>query len=180
MISVNPDWEDGHFYIGKYYDKIITTLLEDKHDKERINPAKQWSEFFCSVPYPLPPPPLPTTTLGNGQYLKVTLIHKASVRIHLFYSSLILQHKRLNPPLLKIQLWEFIIEPTLLPHRVMDKIHLHGSPKIQNTTNIKTFPHTVFRCYWIYKSHHLLRFLTKWYFKKTGFLEKGGQANCNS
>lgn len=57
VISVNPDWEDGHFYIGKYYDKIITTLLEDKHDKERINPAKQWSEFFCSVPYPLPPPP---------------------------------------------------------------------------------------------------------------------------
>nr|XP_034325117.1 serine/threonine-protein kinase ATR isoform X2 [Crassostrea gigas] len=42
VISVNPDWEDGHFYIGKYYDKIITTLLEDKHDKERINPAKQW------------------------------------------------------------------------------------------------------------------------------------------
>eukprot|EP00105_Crassostrea_gigas_P035567 XP_019919715.1 PREDICTED: serine/threonine-protein kinase ATR-like [Crassostrea gigas] len=33
VISVNPDWEDGHFYIGKYYDKIITTLLEDKHDK---------------------------------------------------------------------------------------------------------------------------------------------------
>lgn len=24
----------------------------------------------------------------------------------------------------------------------------------------------MFRCYWIYKSHHLLRFLTKWYFKK--------------
>lgn len=69
MINVNPDWEDGHFYIGKYYDKIITTLLEDKHDKERINPAKQWSEFFCSVPLPLPSP----TTLGNGQYLMVTL-----------------------------------------------------------------------------------------------------------
>lgn len=57
--------------------------------------------LFCALPLA---PPLPTTTIGNGQYLKVTLIHKASVRIHLFYSSLILQYKRLNPPLLKIQL----------------------------------------------------------------------------
>ncbi|XP_062573409.1 serine/threonine-protein kinase ATR-like [Saccostrea cucullata] len=42
VINVNHDWEDGHFYMGKYYDKIITTLLEDKHDKERPNPSKQW------------------------------------------------------------------------------------------------------------------------------------------
>nr|XP_022332154.1 serine/threonine-protein kinase ATR-like isoform X2 [Crassostrea virginica] len=40
VISVNHDWEDGHFYMGKYYDKIITTLLEDR--QERPNPSKQW------------------------------------------------------------------------------------------------------------------------------------------
>lgn len=40
VISVNFDWEDGYFYIGKYYDKIIITLLEDKYDKERINFVK--------------------------------------------------------------------------------------------------------------------------------------------
>jgi serine/threonine-protein kinase ATR len=40
VITVNHDWEDGHFYIGKYYDKIITTLLED--NKEKPNPSKHW------------------------------------------------------------------------------------------------------------------------------------------
>lgn len=37
--------------------------------------------LFCALP--LAPPPLPTTTIGNGQYLKVTLIQNAAVRNYL-------------------------------------------------------------------------------------------------
>ena len=35
VIEVNPEWEDGHFYLAKYFDKIMTTLIEDKDDIAR-------------------------------------------------------------------------------------------------------------------------------------------------
>lgn len=40
--------------------------------------------LFCALLLPFPLlPPLPTSTLGNGQYLKVTLIQNAAVRNYL-------------------------------------------------------------------------------------------------
>ena len=35
VIEFNTEWEDGHFYLAKYFDKIMTTLIEDKDDISR-------------------------------------------------------------------------------------------------------------------------------------------------
>ncbi|XP_060578307.1 serine/threonine-protein kinase ATR-like [Ruditapes philippinarum] len=32
VIEVAPDWEHGYFYLGKYFDKIMTALVDDKDD----------------------------------------------------------------------------------------------------------------------------------------------------
>ena len=32
VIDVSPDWEDGYFYLGRYFDRIMTTLVDDKED----------------------------------------------------------------------------------------------------------------------------------------------------
>lgn len=36
VIEANMEWEDGHFYLARYYDKIMTTLID-----ERDRPEKQ-------------------------------------------------------------------------------------------------------------------------------------------
>ncbi|ESO92356.1 hypothetical protein LOTGIDRAFT_190706 [Lottia gigantea] len=43
VIDVLPNWEDGHFYLANYYDKIMTTLIDDKD-----RPDKQ-GEFILHV-----------------------------------------------------------------------------------------------------------------------------------
>ncbi|XP_060075850.1 serine/threonine-protein kinase ATR-like, partial [Ylistrum balloti] len=45
VTDVYPDWEDGHFHLAKYYDKIMTTLLEDK---DKPDPSRQ-REFIHHV-----------------------------------------------------------------------------------------------------------------------------------
>ena len=35
VIEVNPQMEGGYFYLAKYFDKIMTTLIEDKDDISR-------------------------------------------------------------------------------------------------------------------------------------------------
>ncbi|WAQ99000.1 ATR-like protein [Mya arenaria] len=32
VIETDPEWEHGHFYLGKYFDKIMTTLVDEKND----------------------------------------------------------------------------------------------------------------------------------------------------
>ncbi|XP_045160246.2 serine/threonine-protein kinase ATR-like [Mercenaria mercenaria] len=32
VVDVAPDWEHGYFYLGKYFDKIMTALVDDKDD----------------------------------------------------------------------------------------------------------------------------------------------------
>ncbi|KAL5004570.1 hypothetical protein ScPMuIL_018026 [Solemya velum] len=34
VIEMNSEWEDGHFHLAKYYDRIMTTLIEDKDRPE--------------------------------------------------------------------------------------------------------------------------------------------------
>ncbi|KAK6188750.1 hypothetical protein SNE40_004864 [Patella caerulea] len=43
VIDILPNWEDGHFYLANYYDKIMTTLIDDKD-----RPDKQ-GEFIIHV-----------------------------------------------------------------------------------------------------------------------------------
>ncbi|XP_064607735.1 serine/threonine-protein kinase ATR-like [Liolophura sinensis] len=43
VIEANMEWEDGHFYLARYYDKIMTTLID-----ERDRPEKQ-GEFTIYV-----------------------------------------------------------------------------------------------------------------------------------
>lgn len=45
VTDVYPNWEDGHFHLAKYYDKIMTTLLEDK---DKPDPSRQ-REFIHHV-----------------------------------------------------------------------------------------------------------------------------------
>ena len=33
VISVHPESEDGHFYLGKYYDRLMTVLASDRPTK---------------------------------------------------------------------------------------------------------------------------------------------------
>ncbi|XP_041373194.1 serine/threonine-protein kinase ATR-like [Gigantopelta aegis] len=35
VIDIHPEWEDGHFYLAKYYDKIMTTIIDDKDRPEK-------------------------------------------------------------------------------------------------------------------------------------------------
>ena len=35
VIEIHPEWEDGHFYLAKYYDKIMTTIIDDKDRPEK-------------------------------------------------------------------------------------------------------------------------------------------------
>ena len=32
VIETALEWEHGHFYLGKYFDKIMTTLVDEKND----------------------------------------------------------------------------------------------------------------------------------------------------
>ena len=32
---INPHWEDGYFYIAKYYDKIMTTLIANDRPEKK-------------------------------------------------------------------------------------------------------------------------------------------------
>ncbi|XP_048255679.1 serine/threonine-protein kinase ATR-like isoform X1 [Haliotis rufescens] len=35
VIDIYPRWEDGHFYLAKYYDKIMMALIDDKEKPEK-------------------------------------------------------------------------------------------------------------------------------------------------
>lgn len=35
VIDVAPEWEHGYFYLGKYFDKIMTALIDDKDDMSK-------------------------------------------------------------------------------------------------------------------------------------------------
>lgn len=32
VIETAPDWEHGYFYLGNYFDRIMTALVDDKDD----------------------------------------------------------------------------------------------------------------------------------------------------
>lgn len=36
VIDIAPDWEHGHFYLGKYFDKIMTALVDDSKQGEFV------------------------------------------------------------------------------------------------------------------------------------------------
>ncbi|XP_052214022.1 serine/threonine-protein kinase ATR-like isoform X2 [Dreissena polymorpha] len=45
VIDIAPDWEQGYFYLGKYFDKIMTSVLDDKDSMDKVKQG----EFLLHV-----------------------------------------------------------------------------------------------------------------------------------